>query len=46
MRDKMRDRNSLTIEIRYRNRIEDEDNIEYNIKIDLKKENKKKKHEK
>lgn len=38
----MRDRNSLSIEIRYRNRIEDEDNIEYNIKIDLKKENKKK----
>ena len=37
MRDRNRNIDVLNIKIRYEDRIEDEDNIEYNIKIDLKK---------
>lgn len=42
MRNRIEDIDVLNIEIRYEDRIEDEDDIEYNIKIDLKKENKEK----
>lgn len=46
MRDRIRDRNrnidAISIKLRYKDRIEDENNTEYNIKIDFKKENKEK----
>lgn len=42
MRDRNRNIDAISIKLRYKDRIEDENNTEYNIKIDLKKENKKK----